>query len=164
MIKQRSGAIVCVSSGSHMGAPTLSTYAASKGAVASYVYSWADELAEFGIRVNSLLPMAATDMRRINDAYRASHGMGSHPTPVVPPEANTPVVEFLLSDLSRDVNGQLLKIEGSNLSLVVHPANLHPILKREAWTMEAIADAFRSELGKRQLPLGPATIKAEIVR
>ncbi len=163
MIKQRSGSIVCVGSGSSMGSPTLSTYAATKGAVASYVYSWAAELAEFGIRVNSLLPNAATSMRTINDAYRNSHNMGAHFTPVVPPEANTPVVEYLLSDESKGVNGQQLKITGNDFCLATHPANLHPVVKRDQWTMEAIAELFRTDLAKRQLPLGPATIKVEVI-
>ena len=44
-----------------------------------------------------------------------------------------------------------------------HPANMHPIIKRDQWTMEAIAEQFRTDLAKRQLPLGPATIKVEVV-
>jgi NAD(P)-dependent dehydrogenase (short-subunit alcohol dehydrogenase family) len=158
------GSIVNVCSGSQTGSPTLSAYSASKGAVASFTYSWAMELAGTGIRVNALLPMAETRMRSINETYRSSHGMGLHPSPVVPPESNAPVVEYFLSDRSRDVTGQLLNVEGGKLALYVHPARHFPVLERESWTMEAIDEAFREDFSRRLQPLGPAVLRATTVQ
>src|SRR5262249_23200018 len=79
MRARRQGSIVNFCSGSHTGAATISGYAGTKGAVASFTYSWAAELKEAGVRVNAVLPMAETRMRDINDAYRASKGIGAHP-------------------------------------------------------------------------------------
>ena len=158
------GSIVNMCSGSHTGAATLSVYAATKGAVASFTYSWALELAPFGIRVNAILPMGETQMRQINDGYRASQGLGAHPSPVVPPEANAPVMEYLLSDESAGINGQLINIEGSRLTLMIHPARQYPILEQPQWTAETVAEAFKDELAARQFPAGMVLAKAEVVR
>jgi NAD(P)-dependent dehydrogenase (short-subunit alcohol dehydrogenase family) len=51
----RGGSVVMVSSGMHlMGIPGHSTYAATKAALRSYVRTWAAELKDRGIRVNTL--------------------------------------------------------------------------------------------------------------
>ena len=60
MLAQKSGSIVNVVSGAHMGIPNLGIYGATKGAVASMVYTWALELAGSGVRVNALSPFGAT--------------------------------------------------------------------------------------------------------
>jgi NAD(P)-dependent dehydrogenase (short-subunit alcohol dehydrogenase family) len=53
------GAIVLVSSALHLkGMPEHSTYAATKAAVRSFARSWAAELKDRGIRVNTLSPGA----------------------------------------------------------------------------------------------------------
>jgi hypothetical protein len=70
------------------------------------------------------------------------------------PEANAPVVEFLLSDLAKDVNGQLVRIDKGELSLYTHPALLLPPAIRAEWTAELIAEAFEQEFKGRQIPCG----------
>jgi NAD(P)-dependent dehydrogenase (short-subunit alcohol dehydrogenase family) len=51
------GAIVLVSSGAHLkGIPAYTTYAATKAAMRSFSRSWAAELKDRGIRVNTLSP------------------------------------------------------------------------------------------------------------
>ena len=57
MVKQRSGSIINMSSGiAEMGLARRVSYAASKGAVLSMTKSMQVDLAQFGIRVNALLP------------------------------------------------------------------------------------------------------------
>ena len=156
MMKQKSGSIVNVTSGGHFGLPNMSAYGASKGAAASFTYAWSAEMKEFNIRVNALSPMAATRMADASTAYLASKGL-KKTTNVngVPPEANAPVVVYLLSDLAKDVTGQIVRIEGKELSLVSHPGVALPILERDAgWDVASVADAFTRELGKRQFPTG----------
>lgn len=156
MMKQKSGAIVNVTSGGHFGLPNMSAYGASKGAAASFTYAWSAEMKEFNIRVNALSPMAATRMADASAAYMASKGLQkTSNTKGVPPEANAPVVVYLLSDLAKDVTGQIVRIEGTELSLVSHPGVALPILERNAgWDVASVADAFTRELGKRQFPTG----------
>jgi NAD(P)-dependent dehydrogenase (short-subunit alcohol dehydrogenase family) len=142
MLAQRSGSIVNVISGAHMGLPRLGVYAATKGAVASMVYSWALELKGSGVRVNALSPVAG--------------GTGMSPADPLnqPPEANSPVVEYLLSDLSSHVNGQLVRIDKGEIHLYTHPALLMPPAVRPAWSVEAVADAFANEFKDRQVACG----------
>jgi NAD(P)-dependent dehydrogenase (short-subunit alcohol dehydrogenase family) len=55
----RGGAIVVVSSGLHLkGLPEHATYSATKAALRSFVRTWAVELKDCGIRVNTLSPGA----------------------------------------------------------------------------------------------------------
>src|SRR5467141_729768 len=57
MIKQRSGSIINMSSGiADIGLARRASYAASKGAVLSMTKSMQVDLAQFGIRVNALMP------------------------------------------------------------------------------------------------------------
>ncbi|TAL02518.1 MAG: SDR family oxidoreductase [Rhodospirillaceae bacterium] len=152
MLKQGSGSIINVISGAHMGMPTMGVYGATKGAVASMIYTWAMELAGSGVRVNGLSPLGATRMGVSHNASPEERArLYAH---IQKPEANSPVVEFLLSDLSKDVNGQVIRIDKDEIQLYVHPALLLPPVVRATWTAEAIAEAFKRELKDRQVPCG----------
>ena len=73
---------------------------------------------------------------------------------IQPPEANSPVLEYLLSDLSAGVNGQLVRIDKGELHLYTHPALLIPPVVREEWTAVTVAQAFDNELKNRLVPCG----------
>ena len=153
MLERGSGSIVNVVSGAHLGMPTMGLYGATKGAVASMVYTWAMELAETGVRVNGLSPfgrtrMGATD-EQLEDPETARRWAA-----LPPPEQNSPVVEFLLSDLSAGVNGQLIRIDRGELQLYTHPALQVPAAVRSEWTAQSVAEAFQSEFKDRLVPCG----------
>ncbi len=75
--------------------------------------------------------------------------------PALPdPDMAAPLVSYLLSDDARAVNGQTVRIAGSELSLITHPAILEPTVTCEAWTFEGIREVFRSTLEAKQLPSG----------
>ena len=150
MKRQGSGSIVNVTSGAHMGLVGMGAYGASKGAVASATYAWAAELAGTRIRVNALSPMAQTRMIEENARF---NNKAPGAVSVAPPGTNSPVVCFLMSDAAEGVSGQIVRIEGRALSLVAHPAVALPILDGD-WTVDAVAQAFRDDLGKRQFPTG----------
>jgi NAD(P)-dependent dehydrogenase (short-subunit alcohol dehydrogenase family) len=144
MLRQGRGSIVNIISGAQTGQPMLSLYGASKGAVASFTYAWAEELRGRGIRVNAVSPMASTAMSNF-----APH--------LPPPEANSPPVMYLLSDRSEGVTGQVLRIIGDKLSLMCHPANRAPVLQNPAWTLDSVAEAFEATFAPLQLPTNVAT-------
>ena len=56
------GAIVNTVSAAHFGNFGQTNYAGSKGAIASMTYTWAGELARYGIRVNAISPAGTTRM------------------------------------------------------------------------------------------------------
>lgn len=149
------GSIVNVASGSQAGDIGLGGYGATKGGVASLTYSWAMELRGTGIRVNALSPLAATAMAAQNMALMAEQAANRqvHYATLPDPDANAPVVSFLLSDASSAISGQVVRIAGRQLSLVTHPLIAEPILEGE-WSYEAVARAFAETLAGRQQPLG----------
>lgn len=154
MVAQGSGSIVNVVSGAHMGIDSLGIYGASKGAVASMVYCWAVDLAGTGVRINGLSPFGNTRMAEETSAYRRSVGAVDRRNQFQSAEANSPLVEYLLSDRAEGVNGQLVRIDKGEIQLYTHPALLVPPLRRESWTCEEIADAFDAELRERLVPCG----------
>lgn len=155
MVAQGSGSIVNVVSGAHMGLPAMGVYGASKGAVASLTYTWAVELAGTGVRVNAVSPMATgTRMAEIGQAYMESRGLPLVSRDVSA-EGNAPVYAWLLSDAAAGVNGQIVRIEGRQLSLLAHPAVMLPVLEQEqGWSLAAVQAAFDATLMARQFPAG----------
>lgn len=154
MVAQGSGSIVNVVSGAHMGIDSLGIYGATKGAVASMVYGWAVDLRGTGVRINAISPFGNTRMAEHTSAYRKSIGAVDRSANFQPAEANSPLVEYLLSDRAEGVSGQLVRIDSGEVQLYTHPALLLPSAFRETWTAEAIADAFDADLGKRLVPCG----------
>lgn len=156
------GSIVNLTSGSQTGIRGMGIYGATKGAIASATYAWAADSAGTGVRVNAVSPVADTRMSQSTDDFRAAKGLPafrSGPRPTA--EANAPVVTFLLSDLAKGINGQVLWILGKRLSVMTHPAVVAPPLERDEWTPEAIAAAFGGELGARLQPLGINGVRVE---
>jgi NAD(P)-dependent dehydrogenase (short-subunit alcohol dehydrogenase family) len=154
MLAQGFGSIVNVVSGAQMGMPTMGVYGATKGAVASMVYTWALELAGTGVRVNALSPFGRTRIGNLTDEDLKDPIIAARYAQIQPPEANSPVLEYLLSDRAAHVNGQLVRIDKGELQLYTHPALLVPPVIREQWTAEWVADAFENELKDRLVPCG----------
>jgi NAD(P)-dependent dehydrogenase (short-subunit alcohol dehydrogenase family) len=141
------GVILNVTSGAALGLPLVASYAASKGAVSSLTYAWASEFRERGIRVNALAPTAYT--RQVQNT------LAVRPSPVVwGPEKIAPLVVYLLSDLSSDVTGQVVRLWGDDLHLVSHPHAMSPRLSNGNWTTQSIAAAFRETLAEHLQPYG----------
>jgi NAD(P)-dependent dehydrogenase (short-subunit alcohol dehydrogenase family) len=151
MLRQGEGSIVNITSGAQTGQTGLSTYGATKGAVASLTYGWAAELRGRGVRVNAVSPMASSPMSNFNPHLPA-------------PETNAPPVLFLLSDEARDLTGQVIRIVGRKLSVMCHPAIRAPVLERETWTLDDVVEAFRETLAANQVPTDVATYEIAGVR
>ncbi|WP_020666507.1 SDR family NAD(P)-dependent oxidoreductase [Amycolatopsis nigrescens] len=145
MRAQGSGSIVNMGSLAMVGQPTAASYSASKGAVASMTVAWAVELAEHGIRVNGLCPLAWTRMAQADTKART--------TPVDTPERIAPIVTYLLSDLSAGVTGQLIRYAPGRLHIVRQTSGKEPVLQHEGWDVPEIAEAFENQLaGALELP------------
>jgi len=155
MLAQGSGAIVNVVSGALMGMPTMGVYGATKGAVASMVFTWALELAGTGVRVNAVSPFGATGIGGLpSEQDLKDPEFARRWAELPPPAVNSPVVEYLLSDLAAGVNGQLVRIDKGELQLYTHPALLVPSVVRQEWTAELVARAFDNEFRGRLVPCG----------
>lgn len=159
MRERGGGAIVNASSGGMFGFPSVSTYAATKGALAALTYSAALDLEAAGVRVNAISPMAYTRM--------TEHATGRELTPSTqdapplagiedkPPEAVAPLVTFLLSDLADGITGQFLRFDGHRISVVTTNAFAdHPHVTADGWDPSAIAAAFAGPLAGHLQPYG----------
>ncbi|MEH3033711.1 MAG: SDR family NAD(P)-dependent oxidoreductase [Aeromicrobium erythreum] len=164
MRRQGHGSIVNVTSGAHMGLAATAVYGASKGATAALTYDWATDLVGTGIRVNAVSPMASTQMAVDVLELQGSTGdeltqrLAGFPTA----EDNAPVAIYLLSDLSSAVHGQVVRIDGGELSLVSRPAIMRPSLTRDGWTVPDVAAAFDGELAGLLNPVGLLEVVGDV--
>jgi NAD(P)-dependent dehydrogenase (short-subunit alcohol dehydrogenase family) len=143
----RGGAIVNVTSGAHLGLHEISSYGATKGAATSMTYGWALHERDTGVRVNAVSPTAFT---RMSDPGSWNHidDIPSNPEP----DVIAPVVTFLLGDRARDINGQVVRLDGVKLSLLTKARFGDDVVEGTTWSVDVIADAFeRGALG----PLSP---------
>jgi len=121
MIEQKSGSIINVtSSAGLMGTIGQVNYTAAKGGVYAMTKSAAKELARHNIRVNTIAPMAETDMTQViasdpkfKEKYLERIPLGRFALP----EEIGPAVVFLASDESSYITGQTLCIDGGMVML-----------------------------------------------
>jgi NAD(P)-dependent dehydrogenase (short-subunit alcohol dehydrogenase family) len=137
MIRQGGGGVIVNStSGAMCGMSMVASYGAAKGAVSSLTYSWSIDLRKHGIRCNAISATALTRM--------VEHTLEHRSSPVDwPPEAMAPLVVYLLSDRSRGITGQLIRLWGNDLHLIGHPAPVPPSIRLEKFSVEQIDAAFR---------------------
>jgi NAD(P)-dependent dehydrogenase (short-subunit alcohol dehydrogenase family) len=152
MAERGRGSIVNVTSGAQAGSTAMAAYGASKGGVAALTYCWAADVAGTGIRVNAVSPNAHTRMADEFERYLGERARGQNVGK--PPELNAPAVVFLLSDAAAGINGQVVRVDGTELSLMSHPEVVEPAVHDPQWTVEAVAAAFAGPLGGAVQPLG----------
>jgi NAD(P)-dependent dehydrogenase (short-subunit alcohol dehydrogenase family) len=154
MRRQGGGAIVNLISGAYAGKENLAVYGATKGAVASFTFGCAVDLAKEGIRVNGVAPVGETQMRAAMDRFREEHGIAPASDSRPSPENNVPLIAYLLSDQAKAVQGQIYRVNGRRISVLSHPAALETVESDIDWTFGSVADAFDRSLLACQQPLG----------
>jgi NAD(P)-dependent dehydrogenase (short-subunit alcohol dehydrogenase family) len=152
MLAQGTGSVVNVTSGAQAGSKAMGAYGASKGGVATLTYCWALDVAGTGVRVNAMSPNAHTRMSEEFERYLGAAARSQNTNKA--PELNAPAVVYLLSDASAAVNGQVVRVDADELSLMTHPAVLQPALRSPQWTVESVAAAFADDLAGRQQAIG----------
>jgi NAD(P)-dependent dehydrogenase (short-subunit alcohol dehydrogenase family) len=133
MAGQGGGSVVNIGSEGMRGYASMGAYAATKGAVASLTQAWSHHIDETGVRVNAVAPNAQTRM--------TPAGPDGKPLPRPDAASVAPVVVYLLSDASREINGKLIKFNGSTLAPMIAAAPADDPEVRDAWTVAEIAAA-----------------------
>ena len=152
-MRERGGTIVNVTSGSQAGLATWSAYSATKASVATLTYSLALELADAGIRVNALSPVAGTRMSVPPPGFEPNVPSGHDAFP--PASNNAAVVAFLLSDFSAPLTGQVVRVDADGISLMTHPAILGATFRAgSGWSFGEVRGHFDNGLTDAAVPLG----------
>jgi len=132
MVGHGGGVIVNDTSGAQSGMSRRGTYGATKGATASLTYSWAIDLQRHGIRVNAVSPIARTAMVDYGIA-RGERGTEW------PPEHVAPLITYLMSDAAAPITGQVIRLDGPELSVVSRPGAHRRSARSESWDQVTIA-------------------------
>ena len=121
MMEQKSGSIINVTSAAGIiGTIGQANYTAAKGGIYALSKSAARELARFNVRVNTIVPLADTDMTakiahdpKFLEKYLERIPLGRF----AQPEEVSPAVIFFASDESAIITGQTLCIDGGMVML-----------------------------------------------
>jgi 3-oxoacyl-[acyl-carrier protein] reductase len=124
MIRQRSGAIVCMSSGAREGTPWTAhhvggaAYSAAKAGIHGFIRDAAMELAEHGIRINAVAP-GPIETERTAAGFEELRGTSDYsPHKLVPmrrigqPREIADAVLYLASDEASYITGTTLSVAG----------------------------------------------------
>jgi 3-oxoacyl-[acyl-carrier protein] reductase len=112
--EQGSGGVIInlTSTSGERGNAGQAAYAASKGGLHAVTQTAARELGRFGVRVNSISPMAATTMNGLVDPERRAAVAKSLPLgSVADPSQVAEAVAFLVSDRAAFITGELLHVD-----------------------------------------------------
>jgi NAD(P)-dependent dehydrogenase (short-subunit alcohol dehydrogenase family) len=115
-----------------------SNYGAAKAGIAGFSRVVALEVAKYGATCNTISPGAATRMTidlmqaRGRDPKRARRG----------PEEIAPVVVWLASPASQDLNGQIFHVAGGLVGIMQQPALIRAFQHDELWTQSDLDQAM----------------------
>ncbi len=120
MVRARAGRIVAIGSVAALqGNPGNAAYAASKGALLSYMRTLAVEVAKRGITVNYLAPgFIDTDMLAPYANYRADMEKQIPAGRFAKPDEIAALVAFLMSDQAAYLTGAVLPIDGGLMAQI----------------------------------------------
>jgi 3-oxoacyl-[acyl-carrier protein] reductase len=143
------GCIVNTVSAAHFGNFGQTNYAAAKGAIASMTYTWALELARFGIRVNAISPSGTTRM-----SATAKIGGKDVELPFIDPTQNGAFVAYLCSDEADWITGQIFGTGNDRVAIVEQPKYGTAMVEPGGWSVDDLRKHFRNVLGRRLEPFG----------
>jgi len=113
MIRQKSGNIVNVGSGAAVrGLPGSAAYSAAKAGLVCLTQALGDEVRTDGIRVNAICP-GPIDTEMFKESARRDYILSAGGD-VFEPETIANGVLYLVSDMSKGMNSQILTIRGFN--------------------------------------------------
>jgi NAD(P)-dependent dehydrogenase (short-subunit alcohol dehydrogenase family) len=160
-VRQRSGAIINMSSGAGFGHPAMPAYSAAKEGVIGLTRTVARELGRFGVRCNAIRPLA---LAQSSDEYMVVMAPwlklisltmappGSQPeansaTPAThPPAKIAPMAVWLCTDAAKNVNGRTFHVRGDTIALFSEQEHLQRITMAGGWTLDALDEAAPRDL------------------
>lgn len=144
------GTIINTTSGAHFGNFGQTNYGGAKGMIASMTYTWALELARYGIRVNAIAPAATTRM-----TASAKNPDGSDvDLPFWDPALNGPLVAYMISDEGNWITGQVFAVGMERIGIMLQPRYGSLAMREGGWDVESVRRWFKDSLGRQLEPFG----------
>lgn len=153
MREQGFGRIITMGSDAWRGTIGQANYGAAKGGIYSLTRALARELGKYGVTANTICPTAATRLtldQRVKDGFKKRLEAGlitearyNEVINMPQPEYITPLVLYLVSEASADVNGQCFRAEGTRVSVMADPYEKAAIFKAngsEKFSQDELAD------------------------
>ncbi|WP_438301932.1 SDR family oxidoreductase [Pseudomonas sp. NMS19W] len=145
-----SGRIINTSSGAGLqGSIGQSNYAAAKAGIAALTLVQAAELGRYGITVNALAPAARTGMTE--EVFADVMKKPEEGFDYFAPENVAPLVVWLGSQESAEVNGQMFEVEGGKLSIADGWRRGPELDRRGRWAVGEVGGAV-AQLLNRAVP------------
>jgi 3-oxoacyl-[acyl-carrier protein] reductase len=127
-------------------------YAAAKAGIVGMVRTWALEFKKAGVRINTVVPVAATAMTGTVPYFRAAveatdrgeamPAFYRHTLGFGLPEDVAGLVAFLASDAAEGVSGQVVGAGGDRLQLFSHPTPIVTEYNEGGWSAADLAEQF----------------------
>lgn len=156
MIAQRSGAIVNVTSPSALGHYGMTAYGSSKQGLVGFTGAVAQELGEYGIRCNTILPCADTRMGTVSEIQEdmgyVVRELGRSPMsnqwlpgmngqdPFSRCENVAAVVAWLCSPETAAINDRVFYIAGGHLAVFAEPELVRARFNASGWDLDSLLD------------------------
>ncbi len=119
-----------------------SNYGAAKAGIYGFTRVASMELIRYGITVNAIAPVAITRMTKDLPMFQGAS------EEELGPQHIAPVVVYLASDLSKDVNGKILGIQGRHV-FAYRMSVTEGVKKKEGvWTPQEIHENIKKILGE----------------
>ena len=148
--EQESGSFVHFTSTSGLiGNFGQANYAAAKMGIVGLSKSIALDMARFNVRSNCVSPFAWSRLIGTIPTETPEEKARVERVKSMGPERIAPVVVFLLSDLAKEVSGQIFAVRKNEVFLMSQPRPLRSLHRSEGWTPQMLAEemlpAFRSD-------------------
>jgi NAD(P)-dependent dehydrogenase (short-subunit alcohol dehydrogenase family) len=143
-LKKSRGNVVNISSASILGTDVLTAYGSAKGAVFAFTRCLAQAAEPFGIRVNAVLPIAATRMADVSGKTVPTQEIRELIAAEMAPEKVAPMVAYLAHQNCR-LSGRAFSVGSNRMALVFLGETLgyqskNPSIEDISQNIEAICD------------------------
>jgi len=144
MIKLKAGRIINISSRSAAFGKISAAYSVAKAGILGFTIEQSEELAEYGITSNAILPSATTKL------FPGGRGAMGDNVPLslnLSPDHIAPAIVYLCSDEAKDITGKLIYVSGGDIIVYSHPLQLRaesPVVLRKIgkWTLDELSQAL----------------------
>ncbi len=157
--QQRSGRIINTSSTSGLGNRGQSNYAAAKEGIVGFTRTVAIEMGRYGATCNAIRPNAGTRMTMSDDMKQAAERSGRGEIvkymESMKPEDIAPMIVWLASDASANVNGRTFFVQTGRIALYSEPVQEKMIEKQGGFTIDELFEKMPTTLAADLVNLSP---------